>query len=214
MPICRTSRREATVRSFLLLSAPALLLITLSLLAGCRRAEVAPPPAPGTSTPVEAAAVDAAAAPSVRAASSVDAGRYLVVVGGCNDCHTSGYLESGGALPEEEWLTGSIVGFRGPWGTSYPSNLRLTVQDYDEDTFVEMVHTRQDLPPMPWPNINRMSEQDARAIHRYLVSLGPRGERMPAPVAPNQEPTTPYFDFVPQHLERLQVATTPAGDAL
>lgn len=30
-------------------------------------------------------------------------------------------------MPEGEWLTGDVVGFRGPWGTSYPTNLRLSL---------------------------------------------------------------------------------------
>lgn len=42
-------------------------------------------------------------------------GKYLVLIGGCNDCHTPGFIESDGKGPaESEWLTGSPVGFRGP----------------------------------------------------------------------------------------------------
>ena len=47
----------------------------------------------------------------------VERGKYLVVVTGCNDCHTAGYLFSQGDVPEEEWLTGNPVGWRGPWGS-------------------------------------------------------------------------------------------------
>jgi len=47
-------------------------------------------------------------------AAQVDRGRYLVRIGGCNDCHTAGYPEAAGKLPEGQWLTGSAVGFRGP----------------------------------------------------------------------------------------------------
>jgi len=28
-----------------------------------------------------------------------------------------------------EWLLGSAIGWRGPWGTTYPPNLRLTESD-------------------------------------------------------------------------------------
>src|SRR4051794_39593567 len=52
-------------------------------------------------------------------------GKYLVQIGGCNDCHTAGYAQNGGQTPTTDWLTGLPVGFRGPWGTSYPANLRL-----------------------------------------------------------------------------------------
>jgi len=50
----------------------------------------------------------------------VKVGRYLVVISGCNDCHTDGYLMTEGKVPEENWLTGSPVGWHGPWGTTYP----------------------------------------------------------------------------------------------
>ena len=53
----------------------------------------------------------------------IDRGRYLAQVAGCNDCHTSGYLMSGGKVSESEWLKGDSFGWRGSWGTTYASNL-------------------------------------------------------------------------------------------
>ena len=42
-------------------------------------------------------------------------GRYLLVVGSCNDCHTAGFAPSDGKVPEKEWLLGDgVLGFRGP----------------------------------------------------------------------------------------------------
>lgn len=136
--------------------------------------------------------------PHVVAADPVAAGRYLVRVGMCNDCHTSGFALSGGKVPESDWLTGNPVGYRGPWGTTYAANLRLTVQGLDEDAFVTLLKTRKALPPMPWQNVNRMSERDVRAIYRYIRSLGPKGKPMPALVPPQQEPTTTYVDTRPK----------------
>src|SRR5512134_4026549 len=72
-------------------------------------------------------------------------GRYLIVAGGCNDCHTPGYPESSGKTPQAEWLTGSVVGFQGPWGTSYPVNLRLAVQNQSEAQWLARV--RQPMRP-------------------------------------------------------------------
>ena len=154
-------------------------------------------------TPADSIAATAANAPYIHAASDIEAGRYLVDIASCNDCHTPGFMEQGMAIPEAEWLTGVAIGFRGPWGTTYPKNLRLTVQQMDEDLWVQTLHTRQALPPMPWPAVNALSERDARVIYRYIRSLGPAGQPAPAVVPPGQEPTTPYIDFVPQHLERL-----------
>lgn len=145
--------------------------------------------------------------PRVTANSPIDAGRYLVIVGGCNDCHTANWGGSFGSLPEEEWLTGTPVGFRGPWGTTYASNLRLLVQDLDEEAWVKMLRLRTDRPPMPWINLNQMDATDARAIYRFIRSLGPRGERAPTAVLPDAEPATPYILFEPLHLERLPLAS-------
>jgi len=145
----------------------------------------------------EGAAGSVAGTPHVVAASPVEAGRYLVTVGGCNDCHTDGYLATGGDVPEEQWLLGSPMGWRGPWGTSYAKNLRLTAQNVTEDGFVALVHGGAGLPPMPWMNVAQLSDQDARAIYQYLRVMGPAGEAAPAPVPPDQEPTTPYLLLEP-----------------
>lgn len=136
-------------------------------------------------------------APYVAATTPEEAGRYLVIVGGCNDCHSPGWGETNGDLPEEQWLTGAPVGFQGPWGTSYPANLRLTVQAMDEEAFVARVRAGQGLPPMPWMNLARMADSDLRAIYRYIRSLGPAGDFAPAAVAPGVEPSTPYISFMP-----------------
>ena len=136
-------------------------------------------------------------------------GKYLVEIGGCNDCHAVGYAETGGNLPESEWLTGSPIGFRGPWGTTYPANLRLSVKNQDEETWIKMCKTRTGMPPMPWPSLNHMKEEDLRAIYQYIAQLGPKGEPAPLFVAPNQEPETPYIVFSPLHMERLAASAKP-----
>lgn len=129
-----------------------------------------------------------------------EAGRYLVVIGGCNDCHTDGYLMTEGKVPEEDWLAGSPIGWQGPWGTTYPSNLRLRVQEWTEDQWVATLKNRKGLPPMPWMNVNQMREEDMRAVYAYIRSLGPKGEHMPLAVAPGKQPVTPYLSLFPQNL--------------
>ncbi|MDH4245230.1 MAG: hypothetical protein OEV38_15905, partial [Nitrospira sp.] len=56
-------------------------------------------------------------------------GRYLIKIAGCNDCHTTSYAEAAGKIPEQDWLKGDSIGWRGPWGTTYASNLRLYMQN-------------------------------------------------------------------------------------
>jgi mono/diheme cytochrome c family protein len=129
----------------------------------------------------------------------VERGRYLSIIGGCNDCHTPGYLEKSGAVPESLWLSGSPVGFQGPWGTTYPSNLRLVAASMSEAQW--LTHARAARrPPMPWFNIRTMSDADLSAIYEYLRSLGAGGEPAPAYAPPGEHVATPYIDFVPKNL--------------
>lgn len=126
-------------------------------------------------------------------------GRYLARIAGCNDCHTAGYAESGGAVAESAWLTGSPVGWQGPWGTTYPGNLRLLMQRLSEREW--LLRARQPLrPPMPWFALRDMSDADLKSIYRFVRSLGPAGEPSPAFVPPGRTPPGPYFDFVPRNL--------------
>lgn len=123
----------------------------------------------------------------VMARTDLEAGRYLVQVGGCNDCHTPAYARTNGAQPpESDWLRGSPEPHTGPWGTSYGKNLRLTVASHTEDEWVELLDTGTSLPPMPWPSVRAMSETDKRAIYRYIRSLpGEVGEPAPAALPPS-----------------------------
>lgn len=129
---------------------------------------------------------------------SADRGRYLILVAGCNDCHTPGWMQKGRAVPETEWLTGVPVGWKGPWGTTYASNLRLFLKDFDEDTFVQVVRARNGRPPMPWPNLHSMEDRDLRSVYRYVRSLPLRGEPTPPFVPPGKEPNTAYVEMMPQ----------------
>jgi len=125
----------------------------------------------------------------------VNRGRYLIRVSGCNDCHTPNYMVTPEAVPESDWLMGTPVGWLGPWGTTYASNLRLSVVDFPEDVWVNMLKTRKANPPMPWINVSFYTDEDARAIYKFIKSLGPKGEKMPAALPPGEIPKTPYFDF-------------------
>ena len=103
----------------------------------------------------------------------------------------------GGDVDEAAWLTGVPVGFRGPWGVSYPANLRRTVRNLTEPQWMLFARTPR-LPPMPWFALRDMSDADLRDMYRYIRSLPERGESVPAAVAPGAPVTTPVIDFVPQ----------------
>lgn len=125
----------------------------------------------------------------------VNRGRYLVQIGGCNDCHTPGYPASGGKVPEAQWLTGDALGWSGPWGTTYATNLRLYMHDLTEDQWVKKAKMLQARPPMPWFNVRAMSTSDLRAMYRYVRYLGPAGQPAPAYLPPGQEPKGPAVRF-------------------
>ena len=98
-------------------------------------------------------------------------------------------------VDEKQWLVGDSLGWRGPWGTTYPANLRLYMEKLSEKEWVEQAKKLETRPPMPWFALNAMTTSDLRAIYRFIRSLGPAGEPAPAFVPPNQEPRPPYVTF-------------------
>ena len=137
-----------------------------------------------------------ASAESNTAATNDDGrGRYLVIISGCNDCHTAGYADAAGKIPEKDWLTGDRIGWRGPWGTTYSANLRLHMQQISEEQWLTIARAAEFRPPMPWYILREMTDQDLRAIYRFIRNLGPAGEPAPAFLPPTQEPPQPYILF-------------------
>lgn len=128
---------------------------------------------------------------------SISAGRYLVKITGCNDCHTKGWIATEAKIPEAAWLSGDITGWSGPWGTTYAPNLRLLIQNLSEDSWVNMAHTLQARPPMPWWTLRAMTDTDLRSIYRFIKSLGSAGQPAPSYQPSGKQPKPPYFLFVP-----------------
>lgn len=135
-------------------------------------------------------------------------GEYLVRIGGCNDCHTAGYAERQGDLDKSQWLTGSPLGYRGPWGTTYAANLRLTLAQMDEAQWLAYSATLRTRPLMPDFALRAMPEDDRRALYRFVKSLGPAGEPAPAYLPPGSAPPAPYLELV---LPAAQPARAAAG---
>ena len=170
--------------------------LSVTLAAGCAN----PPATQGgmgsNASPSSMTQLATAASPGDSAA-----GAYLTIVGGCNDCHTMQWAETDGKVPDAQRLTGSPVGYRGPWGTTYAANLRMVVSRIPEDRWVQILTTADGgdgRPPMPWMNTRQMTDHDLRAMYRYIHALGAAGERTPRGLAPNVEPTTAYIWFVPR----------------
>jgi hypothetical protein len=152
---------------------------------------------------VAASAILAAAGPAFAAEEvSVARGLLVSIIGGCHDCHTEGYGEADGKIDPNKALKGGRVGWRGPWGTTYPWNLRIRVQDLSEDGYVTYLQTLRTRPPMPWYNVRVIPESDMRSLYRYLKSLGDPGEDVPEYLRPDEEPRTPFVTLVPPQMPK------------
>ena len=132
-------------------------------------------------------------------------GKYLVTVLGCNDCHTPGYFY--GAPDETRKLSGSELGWKGPWGVSYPRNLTPEPQTgigaWSEADIMNAIRTgkrpdgRMLLPPMPWPDLAALTDEDAAAIAKYLKTLTPVSHKMPDIVPPGAPVKGSFFTLPP-----------------
>jgi mono/diheme cytochrome c family protein len=124
---------------------------------------------------------------------SVQNGLRISIIGGCHDCHTVGYSQTSGKIDPTAALKGSPVGYNGPWGTTYPANLRLLASTMSEDDWVTYLKTFQTRPPMPWYNVRQLSDNEMRSLYEYIKSLGEPGDPVPDYVPPDQKPRTPYI---------------------
>jgi mono/diheme cytochrome c family protein len=129
----------------------------------------------------------------------VERGRYLVGLGGCNDCHTPGYFF--GKPDQARFLGGSEVGFEIPdLGVFHGPNLTP-----DRDTGLDKWSTveiataitkgkRPDgrilAPIMPWHAFSNLTPEDVQAIAVFLKSLPPVVNKVPGPFGPIEKPTS------------------------
>jgi mono/diheme cytochrome c family protein len=135
----------------------------------------------------------------------VKRGEYLVTVLGCNDCHTPGAFY--GRPDMTRMLSGSELGWQGTWGTTYARNLtpdqETGLGPWTEDMIVTAIRTgkRPDgtmiNPPMPWPDLARLTDDDAYAIAKYLKSIPPVPHQVPSRLGPGVKATGSVIAFPP-----------------
>ncbi len=148
-------------------------------------------------------------------------GELMTWVGGCNDCHTPGGMY--GAPDLDRRLSGSELGWQGPWGVSYARNLtpdpETGIGKWSEQDIINTLRTgvrpdgSQLLPPMPWPGYARMTDEDMGALAAYLKSLPPVSHKVPNAVPPGQKAGGPTVVIPPPPQWDAPVAsdTTAAG---
>jgi hypothetical protein len=69
------------------------------------------------------------------------------------------------------------------------------MRDMSEAKWIQRARTVETRPPMPWFVLHDMTEQDLRAIYKYVTALGPAGEPASIYVPPGRDPHTPYVQF-------------------
>lgn len=102
-----------------------------------------------------------------------------------------------GVLTADGWaaLTNAhLTAWAGPWGVSFAANLTphaTGLASWTAQDFIAAMRTgkhagvgRPILPPMPWFNIARMSDDELKALFAYLQSLPAIDNPVPAPLPP------------------------------
>ena len=136
----------------------------------------------------------------------IEHGRRLALSSGCVDCHTPGSLY--GTPDTTRMLSGSELGWQGPWGVSYARNLTpdstTGIGTWTEDQIVAAFTTghRPDgtalLPPMPWPGFGAgFTPDDAHALAAYLKSIPAVSHQVPAAIPPGKPATGAMVTFPP-----------------
>jgi mono/diheme cytochrome c family protein len=194
----------ATLLVALLLALPAL------MWTGCAKGQEAEAQAHDDTSGIHGAASPVTAADKQ---STVERGKYLVTIGGCNDCHTP--MKEGPKGPEwdmsrmlsghpEDFKVDNVftgkegfiaaktgTAFTGGWGTSFAMNLTpdsLTgIGTWTEEMFMKTIRTgkhwgvaRPIMPPMPWFNYGKMTDEDLKSVYAYLRTIPPIKNQPPA----------------------------------
>jgi mono/diheme cytochrome c family protein len=103
------------------------------------------------------------------------------------------------AIVPEPWtgaMSPTLTAWSGPWGVSFTANLTPdpetgVLRDFTEQQFIQTLRTgrhqgqgRQILPPMPWPLIGRMTDDDLKAVFAYLRQIPAVKNKVPDPIPP------------------------------
>lgn len=132
-------------------------------------------------------------------------GEYLATIMDCGGCHTGGALA--GQPDPRLRFAGSGIGFGIPGvGVFYPPNLTSDRETglgaWSEADIMRAVRTgvRPDgrvlAPVMPWQNYAALTDEDARALARYLRGLAPVRNATPHITGPSEAPPAPYLSVV------------------
>ena len=131
---------------------------------------------------VAAIAVTATLLPRAHAESPAERGKYLVVLAGCNDCHTPGFFL--GKPDMAKYLGGSDVGFEIPGlgvfpGRNITPDKETGIGSWTLADFKKTIRTGVNpkgevlMPPMPIAQFQNLPDSDLDAIYAYLRTVKP-----------------------------------------
>lgn len=137
---------------------------------------------------------------------SIARGKYLVSLGGCNDCHTPGNFL--GKRDTTRVLAGSEVGFEIPGlGVFHGPNLtpdkETGLGNWTEEQIATAITTgvrpdgRELAPIMPWRDFAHLTKADALAVAAFLKTLPPVQNKVPGPFGPSEKPTSFVMKIIP-----------------
>jgi len=120
-----------------------------------------------------------------------DAARYL-------SGHPASLVMPDAPAAAGPWITSvaaSMTAWNGPWGTSFTANLtpddETGLGKWSEQDFIDTLRNgrhlgrgRELLPPMPFPAIRNMNDEDLASIFAYLQSIPAISNRVPTPRPP------------------------------
>lgn len=83
----------------------------------------------------------------------------------------------------------------GPWGITYAANItsdQTGIGNWKKENFIRAIRegvskglagNRPLLPPMPWPSLRKLTDEDLTSIFDYLKTTKPVNNAVPAPVS-------------------------------
>jgi mono/diheme cytochrome c family protein len=114
--------------------------------------------------------------------------------------HPADFAVPAAPTPSAAWpvaVAATNTAWSGPWGTSFTANLTPDAETglgrWTADEFVAALRTgrhqgrgRQILPPMPYPMIRQLSDDDLKAVFAWLQSIPAVRNKVPEPLPPGQ----------------------------
>lgn len=103
-----------------------------------------------------------------------------------------------GHVPPAGWMAttnNTFTAWSGPWGVSFTANLTPDAETglgkWTEEEFVATMRSgrhmgrgRPILPPMPFPNVASLTDDDIHAVFQYLHTIPAIQNRVPEPIPP------------------------------